>query len=143
MSHCPICHAIYAKEDVRLVEEKSQARLYHSACAACGHGLLAYVLEISGGVSSLGLVTDASGMDCVRMAGQLPIGSEECMAFHRVIADQSRDLCRRLLDPSISSGSTQPFSPGGFPSIDSGPELVEGRPKGSENLGVDMSGKPA
>lgn len=95
-----MCHALYAKESVKLVEEKSHARLYHSACQLCGHGLLAYVLEVAGGVSSLGLITDASGVDITRLATEKPVSAEECMAAHRVILEQSRDLCQRLLDIS-------------------------------------------
>jgi len=100
LTHCPICHSLYAKESVRLVEEKAHARLYHSYCQSCGHGLLAYVMEIAGGVSSLGLVTDASGVDVLRLAGTPPVCAEECMTAHRLILEQSRDLCQRLLDIS-------------------------------------------
>ncbi|MFA6099328.1 MAG: hypothetical protein WC750_00430 [Patescibacteria group bacterium] len=100
LSHCPICHTLFAKEDIKLVEEKEQATLYHSLCQACGHGLLAYVLETEGGISSLGLITDASGVDMVRLAGSEAVSSEECVAAHRMILENSGDLCRRLLDIS-------------------------------------------
>lgn len=100
LTHCPICHALYPKENVKLVEEKEQARLYHSLCSACGHGLLAYVLELAGGVSSLGLITDASGVDMVRLADVPALTAEDCVAAHRVILKNSQDLCRRLLDIS-------------------------------------------
>ena len=93
LTHCPICHSLYAKEDVKLVEEAARARLYHSFCRSCGHGLLAYVIESSAGVSSLGMETDASGVDAVRLA-------EECLEAHRLILADSRELCRRLLDIS-------------------------------------------
>ena len=100
LNHCPICHALYAKEDVRLVEEKDRAKLYHSYCQACCHGLLAYVLEVAGGVSSLGLITDASGVDMARLANDPLVTAEECVAAHRLILENSRDLCQRLLDMS-------------------------------------------
>lgn len=120
LTHCPICHTLYAEEDVKLVAEKEQAKLHHSSCRACGHGLLAYVLEMAGGISSLGLITDASGVDMVRLADSSALSSEECVAAHRMILENSRDLCRRLLDPSVSSGPTP-----------------------SKNRGVDISGKLA
>lgn len=100
LTHCPICHTSYPKESVQLVEERDQARQYHSMCQSCGHALLAYVLEISGGISSLGLVTDASCVDLVRLAGEHPIGSDECMEAHRLLAENSQGVCRRLLDMS-------------------------------------------
>lgn len=100
LTHCPICRSLYAKEDVKLVEEASSVRLYHSNCQSCGHGLLAYVIESPGGVSSLGLVTDASGVDAVRLAENVPVSAEECIEAHRLILADSRELCRRLLDIS-------------------------------------------
>lgn len=100
LTHCPICHTSYPKEAVKLVEEREQARQYHSMCQNCGHGLLAYVLEISGGISSLGLVTDASCVDLVRLADRQPIGSDECMEAHRLLTQNSQGVCRRLLDMS-------------------------------------------
>ncbi len=100
LTHCPICHSLYAKEDVKLVEEAARARLYHSFCRSCGHGLLAYVIESSAGVSSLGMVTDASGVDAVRLAEYEPVSAEECLEAHRLILADSRELCRRLLDIS-------------------------------------------
>lgn len=100
MSHCPLCHALYAQEDVKLVTEQERTKLYHSTCRSCGHGLFAYVMEMHGGMSSLGLVTDASGEDALRLADAQAVGSEECIQAHRLITEQSRELCRRWLDIS-------------------------------------------
>ena len=100
MSHCPICHSLYAEKDVKLVNEKLRVRLYHSMCRSCRHGLFAYVMEQPSGVSSIGLVTDASGEDALRLAGKGGITGDECISAHRLLLDKSRDLCRRLLDIS-------------------------------------------
>ncbi len=100
LTHCPICHSLYAKKEVKLVEEKDDAKLYHSYCQACGHGLLAYVLEVAGGISSIGLITDASGVDMVRLADNQAISSDECVDAHRLILENSPALCQRLLDIS-------------------------------------------
>ncbi len=100
MTHCPLCHALYAQEDVKLVAQKEGVKLYHSACGSCGHGLLAYLLETHGGISSLGLVTDASGADALRLAQAKNIGSDECIQAHRLLTEHSRDLCRQWLDIS-------------------------------------------
>lgn len=100
MTHCPLCRALYADEQVKLVLERSQARLYHSMCGTCRHGLFAYVLEAQGGISSIGLVTDASGEDAMSLADAPTVTSEECIAAHRMLSEQSKDICRRLLDIS-------------------------------------------
>ncbi|MDD5438176.1 MAG: hypothetical protein PHC70_03465 [Patescibacteria group bacterium] len=100
LTHCPICHSLYATEDVKLIEQKEDAKLYHSFCHNCGHGLLAYVLEVAGGISSIGLITDASGTDMVRLAEYQAISGDECVGAHRLILENSRGLCQRLLDIS-------------------------------------------
>lgn len=82
------------------MEEVTRAKLYHSLCQSCGHGLLAYVIESSAGVSSLGMLTDASGVDAVRLAEYEAVSTEECLEAHRLILAESRELCRRLLDIS-------------------------------------------
>jgi len=100
MTHCPLCHALYAEAQVKLVAERQHTRLYHSMCDSCKHGLFAYVLEGQNGISSIALVTDASGEDALRLAETSGVASEECIAAHRLLNEQSRDLCRRLLDIS-------------------------------------------
>ncbi|MFZ6015809.1 MAG: hypothetical protein ACOYUZ_05675 [Patescibacteria group bacterium] len=100
MTHCPICHALFAAADVKLISETKCIRLYHSTCHSCGHGLFAYVMETNGGMSSIGLVTDAAGEDALRLADSEPVSSKECINAHRQINEQSRELCRRFLDIS-------------------------------------------
>lgn len=100
MTHCPMCQALYERERVKLIQEKEHVRLYHSMCTSCNHGLLAYVIDAHGGVSSVGLVTDISGDDAIRQAKLASISPEECITAHRLILEQSRDICRQLLDIS-------------------------------------------
>lgn len=100
MTHCPMCQALYERESVKLIAERKPVRLYHSMCASCSHGLLAYVIDAPGGISSVGLITDISGEDALRQADLLTISAEECIASHRLILEQSQDICRQLLDIS-------------------------------------------
>jgi len=98
MTHCPMCKALYAAESVKLICEKANVKLYHSTCHSCSHGLFYYVLQSEGGVSAVGLITDAVGSDALRLAEALPVSSDECISAHRIVSDQSQDLCQNLLD---------------------------------------------
>jgi hypothetical protein len=98
MTHCPMCKALYAAESVKLVKEQSHVRLYHSTCHSCEHGLFYYVVQSEGGVSAVGLVTDACGSDALRLADSPTITADECIKTHRIVANHSKDLCQNLLD---------------------------------------------
>ena len=59
---------------------------------------MAVVLESSGMVSSLGLVTDMEVQDAIRFQGSGPVTSDECIRFHQALEADSQGLCLRLLD---------------------------------------------
>ncbi|MBD3281819.1 hypothetical protein GF391_03675 [Candidatus Uhrbacteria bacterium] len=98
MTHCPICKALYPKEQVKLISEQNNAKLYHSTCATCGHGLFYYVIQGQAGVSAIGLVSDATGADASRMADAGIITGDDCIKAHKIIEKNSQDLCQNLLD---------------------------------------------
>ncbi|MBU2566676.1 hypothetical protein KKG46_03905 [Patescibacteria group bacterium] len=100
MTHCPMCHSLYSASDIKLIKQDARVKLYHSTCRTCKHGLFAYEIEATGGMSSLGLVTDAINDDAYRLQQFQVVSAEECIEVHKLIFEQSRDLCSRLLDIS-------------------------------------------
>lgn len=93
-----MCKSLYAAESVKLIQEENHVKLYHSTCHSCGHGLFYYVSEAEAGMSAVGLITDAGGSDAFRLANFGPVEPDECIAAHRILANQSQDLCQNLLD---------------------------------------------
>lgn len=61
--------------------------------------MMAVVLEASGVVSSVGVVTDLEAADAKRFHQASPITVDECLHFHVQLEDQSRELCQALLHP--------------------------------------------
>lgn len=98
LAHCPVCHAAYPTSDVRLLGEKGPTRLFHCTCQRCGNAVIAVVLENAGAVSSVGLVTDMEVQDALRFQDVPAVSSDECIAAHRLVEQESRSFCRRLLD---------------------------------------------
>ena len=98
LAHCPLCQAVYADSHVRLLGEKGTSRLFHCSCSKCGHALMAVIVESSGAISSVGLVTDLEIQDAVRFRDAQSITADECVAMHRGLRDGSRALCERLVD---------------------------------------------
>ncbi len=62
--------------------------------------MLAVVLEASGVVSSVGVVTDLEAADAKRFHEAAAISVDECLQFHVQLETQSRELCQALLQPS-------------------------------------------
>lgn len=98
LAHCPLCQTAYHASEIRLLGEKGTTRLFHCTCVSCGHAVLAVVLETSGSVSSVGLVTDMEAQDAMRFQHVPPVSSDECIAVHQALETDSRAFCLRLLD---------------------------------------------
>lgn len=82
---------------MRLVGEKGATRLFHCTCRACGHAMLALILETQGSMSTVGVVTDLEVQDALRFRDLEPITDDDCIQAHRVVEGESRELCRLLM----------------------------------------------
>lgn len=96
LAHCPLCQAIYDEKEVKLLGEKGATRLFHCTCKACGHAMLALILETQGSVSSVGLVTDLEVGDALRFRDFQPFSADDCIATHRILEEESRTFCKAL-----------------------------------------------
>jgi len=83
LAQCPLCQATYQKDAVRLLGERGATRLFHCSCQQCGHAVMAILLESSGWVSSVGVVTDLTAQDALRFRTSEPISADECIRFHQ------------------------------------------------------------
>ncbi|MBU1908382.1 hypothetical protein KKF59_04640, partial [Patescibacteria group bacterium] len=57
LNHCPLCQTVYKDNEIRLLGQSGARRMFHCKCRSCSHAILAIILETSGSVSSIGLVT--------------------------------------------------------------------------------------
>ncbi len=103
LAHCPLCQSAYPTSLIRLLGERGTMRLFHCTCNSCGHAVLAVVLETSGSVSSVGLVTDLEVTDALRFQNARPVTGDECIAIHRLLETNSQSFCERLCSPSAAS----------------------------------------
>ncbi len=97
MANCPLCQALYQDGAIRLVWEKGPSQMFHCFCASCGHAILAVVLETSGWVSSVGVMTDMLAKDALRLRESKPISADECVFFYRAFEQESPGFCQELL----------------------------------------------
>jgi len=87
---------MYEPAGVRLLRELGGTRLFHCSCQSCGRSMLALMLESSGWLSTVGLVTDLEIADALRLEHAEAITSDECIRLHRMIDKESATFCRYL-----------------------------------------------
>lgn len=93
---CPLCHASYQEDGVRVIGESPGGKLFHCTCGACGRSMMALMRENTGYVSTVGLVTDQNVEDAMRLSERPAISSDECIAAHILLEEESRDLLEKL-----------------------------------------------
>lgn len=58
--------------------------------------MMALMRENTGYVSTIGLVTDQTVADAIRLTERGPISADECIGAHVLLEEESRDLVERL-----------------------------------------------
>lgn len=91
---------MYSNQEVRLLGERGPTRLFHCSCHACGHAMLAIILETQGSISSVGVVTDLEVQDAMRFRDAKPITDDDCIRAHRALEEESLAFCEMLLKVS-------------------------------------------
>ncbi|MDP3985293.1 MAG: hypothetical protein Q8P82_00880 [bacterium] len=85
ISVCPLCEAQYNPLEAHLIDEEDNSHLLHITCIKCSHAVLARVLVSSGGISSVGLVTDLSYDDVVKFRDAEEVKDDEVLALHGLL----------------------------------------------------------
>lgn len=97
LAQCPMCQSFYDQNEIRLVGEQTGSRLFHCTCKSCGHAMLAVILESSGMVSSIGVVTDLEAGDVLRFREASPVSVDECIRIHKVLEEESFAFCQQMM----------------------------------------------
>ena len=100
VSFCPVCETRYNPMEARLLGERGDTHLLHVQCRKCQHSILALVLVNQVGASSVGLLTDLSYEDVLRVKVERPISVDDVIAVHEMLETPhwERDLGRASQD---------------------------------------------
>ena len=96
IKECPLCTATYGVEDVRVVREEDATQLVHVTCEKCHQALLAYIVESRAGMSSIGMLTDLTLLDVLRMREKEPISEDDLLGFHETLAQHQTHFLNYL-----------------------------------------------
>jgi hypothetical protein len=100
VSFCPVCETRYTPIEARLLGEQGETHLLHVQCRKCQHSILALVLVNHVGASSVGLLTDLSYEDVVRVRSGQQIHLDDVIDTHRLFATNQweRELGRATVE---------------------------------------------
>jgi hypothetical protein len=95
-SQCPLCTHEYKQDEVRVLEEQEGTQLLHITCAACHHAMLTFVMTSQLGTSSIGMLTDLSMQDVMRIKRADPLDEDAVLAFHSLLQRQTSSFIHLL-----------------------------------------------
>lgn len=87
VSYCPLCEARYAHGNARLLAEDGETRLLHVTCKKCGGATLSLVLENPSGGSSVGMVTDLTHDDVMRLHRSRKVTTDDVIDVHKALGN--------------------------------------------------------
>lgn len=96
MNHCPICNSEYRKEQARLFAHHQNAHLVHIKCPRCGSYFVAMIMMLGPGLSSVGMVTDLSYDDVLRLHQTEILSVDDLIDGHEIL--QSQHFLQTLLE---------------------------------------------
>ena len=88
ITHCPVCKVRYSSNQAKVIEERPDYNLVHITCQNCSKSILAIVMTGSLGVNSVGMVTDLSSDDVLRLRDADPVNADDVLAVHQLIEKQ-------------------------------------------------------
>ncbi|PIU01491.1 hypothetical protein COT68_02920 [bacterium (Candidatus Torokbacteria) CG09_land_8_20_14_0_10_42_11] len=80
--HCPLCHAVYKGEDLRLVRKRQGRYLFYIFCPSCASSIINIILSNPLGVSALYMVTDFTEEDLAKAIKAEPVTSDEVIEVY-------------------------------------------------------------
>lgn len=91
---CPLCEAPAQSMKAAVLEEGRESHLVHMTCGKCSHALLAVVVSVHGGISSLGVLTDLQADEVVKYRRASPLCFDDVLAIHQWLQANPAALAR-------------------------------------------------
>lgn len=98
---CPLCTCEYSQSDVQVLEEEEGLQLIHVTCASCQNAILAYIVESTVGLSSVGMLTDLTVTDVTRLRDTDPVGDNEVLALSQALRHDQQDFIHLLMHRKV------------------------------------------
>ncbi len=87
ISFCPLCETHYNPMEAKQLGASGEVRLLHITCKGCSNSIIALVTVGSGGVSSVGLITDLTYRDVVKFRSSNAVEADDVLDVHGILED--------------------------------------------------------
>lgn len=101
MQECVICKKDARENQLTIVENSADRTVFHITCNHCHHGMLAFLGNTQFGLGLVGLLTDLSSDDVLRLHGQEPMTGDELLHHYELLRDHSALFIHRLIDQRV------------------------------------------
>ncbi|MBI4280950.1 hypothetical protein HY628_02020 [Candidatus Uhrbacteria bacterium] len=88
ISCCPLCETQYNPLDSQLIDEQGGSHLFHVTCKKCSHSILALIVFSPAGISSVGLITDLSYRDYMKLRRGEEVSSDDVLEIHELLTKE-------------------------------------------------------
>lgn len=89
ITRCPLCSARYEPVFAKMLKSSPDAHLWHVLCRQCSHAMMIVIQVGEQGVNSVGLITDLSSDDVMKLAMASPVTIEDCLSMHEYVHQHS------------------------------------------------------
>lgn len=80
-----MCAFSYEKGKVVVLEENNSSHLVHITCQKCKGSILHIIVATPLGASAVGIITDLSAMEVVRLRQHPAVSEDDILEFHKFI----------------------------------------------------------
>lgn len=98
MKKCPFCERAYDVKKVIVLEEYNESRLVHVTCSGCNSSILHIVLVTQMGLNTMGIITDLTAEEVIRLKHSPGITEDTLLGFHKFISNGNNSLSKLILD---------------------------------------------
>lgn len=90
VSYCPLCETHYNPMEAKILEDRGDAHLIHIQCQQCRSLIIVLLTANANGVTSVGMVTDLTADDVLRLRQGKSVSEDDILDFHQLLANNSR-----------------------------------------------------
>jgi DNA-directed RNA polymerase subunit RPC12/RpoP len=80
---CPLCDKQYKPDNIRIVQENEEKMLVYNNCPHCHSGVLSLLYKDLMGITLVGLVTDLSYEDALKLKNTRQINSDDVLKIYK------------------------------------------------------------
>ncbi len=95
---CPVCQNKYEPQAIKIVEQQSDAFVFHINCGKCNSSVLAYAVQTPMGVTTIGLLSDLQATEVKKFLRQNAITEDDVLQVYETIHSSSADFSGLLIN---------------------------------------------